>query len=137
MLFRSDLFGVSGICNILGAVKMAKYLRLGPDDNVVTIATDSFDRYHSVLEDLDRRCLETSHFVLERWMKDIVHGLGDDHVYDFRSAQRKEQLFRQKEQDWLPFGYPKEYLDSMRSPEFWEAEYQKVAHYDQKIKAMR
>lgn len=132
-----DLFGVSGICNILGAVKMAKYLRLGPDDNVVTIATDSFDRYHSVLEDLDRRCLETSHFVLERWMKDIVHGLGDDHVYDFRSAQRKEQLFRQKEQDWLPFGYPKEYLDSMRSPEFWEAEYQKVAHYDQKIKAMR
>ncbi len=38
-----DLFGVSGVCNILGAIKMAKYLRLiGPDDNVVTIATDGY-----------------------------------------------------------------------------------------------
>ena len=50
---------------------------------------------------------------------------------------RKEQLFQQKEQDWLPFGYTQEYLDAMRSPEFWENEYRKVADYDQKIKAMR
>ena len=25
-----DLFGVSGICNMLGAIKMAHYLKLGP-----------------------------------------------------------------------------------------------------------
>jgi hypothetical protein len=49
----------------------------------------------------------------------------------------KEQLFRQKENDWLPFGYPQAYLDSMRSTEFWEDEYDKVKHYDQKIKEMR
>ena len=45
-----ELFGVSTMCNILGSIKMAKYLRLGPDDNIVTIATDSIDRYHSVLK---------------------------------------------------------------------------------------
>ena len=39
-----ELFGVSGICNIIGAIKMAKYLKLGPEDNVVTIATDGFDK---------------------------------------------------------------------------------------------
>lgn len=132
-----ELFGVSGICNILGAIKMAKYLRLGPDDNVVTIATDSFDRYNSVLEDLDRRYLETSDFVLERWVRDIFHGCSDEHIYDFRRKDRKEQLFRQKEQDWLPFGYSKEYLDGMRSAAFWENEYSKITEYDQKIKAMR
>ena len=49
------LFGVSGICNILGAIRMARFLDLGPDDNVVTIATDGFDRYPSVLADLERR----------------------------------------------------------------------------------
>ena len=49
------LFGVSGICNILGAIRMARFLNLGPDDNVVTIATDGFDRYPSVLADLERR----------------------------------------------------------------------------------
>src|ERR1019366_6106668 len=49
------LFGVSGICNILGAIRMARFLDLGSDENVVTIATDGFDRYPSVLADLARR----------------------------------------------------------------------------------
>jgi cysteine synthase len=132
-----DLFGVSGICNILGAIKMAHYLKLGPDDNVVTIATDGFDRYPSVLEDLEGRYLETEDFVLKRWAKDIFLNNKADYVYDYRSAQNKEKLFLQKEKDWLPFGYSEEYLESMRSPEFWENEFAKVADYDEKIKAMR
>ena len=33
-------FGLSSICNILAAVKTAKYLRLGPDDVIITVATD-------------------------------------------------------------------------------------------------
>ncbi len=131
------LFGVSGICNILGAIKMADYLRLGPDDNVVTIATDGFDRYPSVMEDLERRNLETEDFVLRRWAKDIFLGKDTEHIYDYRSMAKKEQLFRQKEKDWLPFGYSQEYLDSMRNAEFWEDEYDKVKYYDQKIKEMR
>lgn len=132
-----DSFGVSGICNILGAIKMAKYLKLGPDDNVVTIATDGFDRYDSVLKDLDGRVLETADFVLERWANDIFPGMSEEHVFDFRRMDRKEQLFKQKEKDWLPFGYKKAYLDSMRSPEFWEKEYGRIAEYDEKIKMFR
>lgn len=132
-----DLFGVSGICNILGAIKMAHYLRLGPDDNVVTIATDGFDRYPSVLEDLENRYLETENFVLKRWARDIFLKANTYNVYDYRNSRNKEQLYQQKEKDWLPFGYSKEYLDSMRSPEFWETEFAKIVDYDQKIKAMR
>jgi len=131
------LFGVSGICNILGAIKMAHYLNLGPDDNVVTIATDGFDRYPSVLEDLERRYLETEASVLKRWAGDIFLKENTDYVYDFRSKDSKEQLFKQKENDWMPFGYSQEYLDSMRHEEFWETEYAKVKYYDQKIKEMR
>jgi cysteine synthase len=132
-----DLFGVSGICNILGAIKMADYLRLGPDDNVVTIATDGFDRYPSVMEDVEKRYLETEDFVLKRWAKDIFMKRDTENIYDFRSAASKEQLFRQKEKDWLPFGYSQKYLDSMRNDEFWEKEYQKVKDYDEKILTMR
>lgn len=132
-----DLFGVSGICNILGAIKMAHYLRLGPGDNVVTVATDGFDRYPSVVEALERRCLETEKFVLRRWVKDIFLKKNMENIYDFRDITSKEQLFRQKEQDWLPFGYTQEYLDSMRRAEFWEEEYAKVKNYDEKIKKMR
>jgi len=132
-----ELFGVSGICNILGAIKTAKYLKLGPGDNVVTVATDGFDRYQSVLEDLDRRYLETTDHVLERWFQDIFHGMDESNVVDFRRADKKEQLFEQKEKDWLPFGYSKAYLDDMRSPEFWEIAYNKIQEYDEKIMTMR
>lgn len=132
-----DHFGVSGICNVLGAIKMAKYLRLGPGDNVVTIATDGFDRYRSVLDDLEKRTLEITDFVLERWFRDIFLRANEEYIYDFRKPEAKERLFAQKEADWLPFGYSKEYLDSMRSPSFWEDEYAKIKEYDEKIWAMR
>ncbi len=132
-----NLFGVSGICNILGAIKMAKHLKLGPDENVVTIATDGFDRYDSVLEDLENRYLETADFVLERWKKDVFDNVNEDYIADYRREDKKEQLFAQKEKDWLPFGYSKEYIDSMRKPEFWDNEYAKIKIYDKKIKEMR
>src|SRR5205823_14817483 len=38
----SNLFGISSICNIMGAIRTARHLGLGEQDNVVTIATDSF-----------------------------------------------------------------------------------------------
>jgi cysteine synthase len=132
-----DLFGVSGICNILGAIKMAKHLNLGPEDNVVTIATDGFDRYDSVILDLERRSLETSDNVLRRWKKDVFDEADTDKITDFRSHDKKEQLFNQKEKDWLPFGYKKEYLDAMKVQEFWDLEYAKVQAYNAKIKVLR
>ena len=132
-----ELFGVSGICNILGAIKMAKHLRLGPGDNVVTIATDGYDRYESVLELLEKRELETADYVLERWFKDIFLGAEDDNIEDARLPLIKERLFKQKENDWLKFGYTQAYLDAMKNPAFWEKEYSKVFEYDEKIKKMR
>jgi len=132
-----ELFGVSGICNIIGAIKMAKYLKLGPNDNVVTIATDGFDRYDSVLNDLENRYLETVDFVLDRWKKDIFDNADIKNITDYRSKEKKEQLFKQKEKDWIPFGYSKEYIDSMRKKEFWDNEYAKIEVYDNKIRKMR
>jgi len=132
-----DSFGPSGICNVLGAIKLAKHLRLGPGDNVVTVATDGFDRYNSVLEDLNSRYLELAPQVLDRWAHDIFLSATDDHVFDFRKPAVKERLFAQKENDWLKFGYTKAFLDSMRSQSFWDAQYAKVPEYNRKIAALR
>ncbi len=132
-----ELFGVSSICNIIGAIKMAKFLKLGPGDNVVTIATDGYDRYETVLQDLDKRYLETEDFVLDRWFKDIFINADTNHIADYRPQSQKEKLFKQKEKDWLKFGYKKTYLDSMKTQDFWENEYNKVFHYDKLIKEMR
>jgi len=132
-----DWFGPSGICNVLGAIKLAKHLRLGPGDNVVTVATDGFDRYNSVLEEMNSRYLEMAPVVLDRWTQDIFLGADEEHVFDFRKPSVKEQLFQQKENDWVKFGYTKQFLDSMRSQDFWDAQYAKVPAYNQKISSSR
>ena len=58
-------------------------------------------------------------------------------ILDTRGKAAKDALFAQKEKDWLPFGYSKAYLDSMKKPEFWEEEYNKIYAYDKKIKELR
>ena len=40
-------FGLSSICNVLAAIKTAKLLGLGPDDAIVTVATDGAAMYPS------------------------------------------------------------------------------------------
>jgi len=42
--------GLSSICNILGAIKTAKHFGYGPDDVVVTVATDGAAMYHTERE---------------------------------------------------------------------------------------
>ena len=46
------LFGISGIGNLLGAIKMAKYYEMDEDDVVFTILTDSSVMYTSRLNEL-------------------------------------------------------------------------------------
>ena len=43
-------FGLSSICNVLAAIKTAKVLGLGPDDAIVTVATDGAEMYGSERE---------------------------------------------------------------------------------------
>lgn len=129
--------GPSGICNIIGAIKLAKHMRFGPGDNVVTIATDGFDRYDSVLADLNARYLELTENVLGRWARDIFIQADEEHIYDVRRPAAKQRLFRQKEADWLKFGYSQQYLDSMQDQAFWDAEYAKVETYNHKILELR
>jgi cysteine synthase len=46
-----SLLGISGIANVLGAIKTARYFELTSDDFILTIATDSMDLYGSRLEE--------------------------------------------------------------------------------------
>jgi len=42
--------GFSSICNILGSIKLAKYLDLGDTDVIITVATDGADMYETELK---------------------------------------------------------------------------------------
>ncbi|MGC8729147.1 MAG: pyridoxal-phosphate dependent enzyme, partial [Elusimicrobiales bacterium] len=49
---KLDLIGISGVSNILGAVKTAKYLELNEDDVVFTVLTDSMELYGSRIKEM-------------------------------------------------------------------------------------
>ena len=57
---KLNLLGISGIGNVLAAIKFAKYFELTEDDYVITILTDSMELYCSRIEELKaERCAYT------------------------------------------------------------------------------
>lgn len=131
------LFGVSGICNILGAIRMARFLQLGPEDNVVTIATDGFDRYPSVLDNLARRMGPLAEGQIGRHFESIFRNDCTQEILDVRPKEEKDRLFAYKEQVWKAFNYSQAYLDGMKSQSFWDAEFCKISEVDAALLQVR
>lgn len=130
--------GPSCICNIIGAIKTAKYLGLGPDDNVVTIATDSYDRYPSVSEALvARNGGKPDEDQLETWAKSVFLGATVGEIVDLNRAGQHRRLQEMKETLWTRFGYAPDYVRKMSSQDFWDAEYARIATLDPLIEAER
>jgi cysteine synthase len=131
------MFGISTICNILGAIRMARYLGLGPEDNVVTIATDGMDRYPSVLANLEKRRGPLDDAMLSASFEEIFRGGDARDILDLRPPEQKQRLFGYKEQVWTGFGYSRPYLESMKSQSFWDAEFDKIHGIDEGLLAVR
>jgi hypothetical protein len=126
----AEVFGISGVCNVLGAIRLARYLGLGREDNVVTIATDGFDRYPSVLADLEKRKGPLDEAKLSGWFETIFRPADGQEFLDVRPAEQKQRLFALKEQVWTKFGYSRAYLERMQSQAFWDGEFERVGEID-------
>lgn len=131
------LLGISGVCNIIAAVRMAKHLGLGPRDNVVAVATDGFDRYPSVMEDLKRRAGARLDSELDRWKARPFEASTPEEILDTRTREQKERLFQQKEAMWTRLGYPSDYLRRMRARAFWDQEAARVEETDARHRSTR
>ena len=131
------MFGISSVCNIIGAIKTAKFLGLGKGDNVVTVATDGFDRYPSVMEDLEKRRGPIDDDRLEVWARAIFRGATTEEVLDVRPREQKNRLFRMKRELWTRFGYSEEYLRRMETQDFWDDEYARIPEIDARIREWR
>jgi cysteine synthase len=133
----AGMFGISTICNIVGAIRMARFLGLGPEDNVVTIATDGMDRYPSVLANLEKRRGPLNDAMLSASFEEIFRGGDARDILDLRPPEQKQRLFGYKEQVWTGFGYSRPYLESMKSQSFWDAEFDKIHGIDEGLLAVR
>ena len=87
-------FGLSSICNVLAAIKTAKLLDLGPDDAIVTVATDGGAMYPS-----ERATLVAERFGGEFDAVDAAEVFGDhladvdtDHMIECTEARPQAHL---------------------------------------------
>ncbi len=132
-----SLFGISGICNILGAIKTAKYFNLGKGDMIATIATDALDRYYSVMDSM-RECygaLDTAAAVGR--VEGVFHGVHTDWVQPatFESRSRWHNL---KYYTWVEQqGKTVEELDAQRDPAWWQGHQARISAIDAQLIAQR
>lgn len=132
-----DCLGISAVCNLIGAIKTAKLLELGPNDNIVTVATDRFDRYPSVLHELERREGPAEASQLAADAERIFHQADTTAMLDVRSAAQQERLHTMKADLWRRFGYDDALFTAMRSPAYWDEQAALTDVLDQQIAALR
>ncbi len=84
-------FGLSSICNIVAAVKTAKHFDLGPDDVLLTVATDGAEMYGSEIRKAIVRHFGNRFDAVsagETWGRSLA-GAGADHVLELTHVDRK------------------------------------------------
>jgi cysteine synthase len=132
----AGFFGVSGVCNVLAAIRAATHYGFGPRQAVATVATDGFDRYPSVLRRLD----------------------GEQGPMDDGKARRRIEIFRSRRTGALLEGTPavrrrwhnQKYftwveqqgrtvaeLRAQEDPAWWVAEQERAHEIDRRIRERR
>lgn len=133
----SQIVGISGVCNILGAIKTAKHFDFGPEDLVVTVCTDNIARYHSVMADLTAQHGPMDETVAANRLASIFHGQKLDWIQDgtplARARWHNLKYFTWVEQQ----GKTVDELNAQRSQDYWRAKRAEVAQTDRLIDEYR
>jgi cysteine synthase len=127
--------GISGICNLVAAIKAAKYYDMDGRDVVFTCLTDSAGMYGSRLEELTG---EQGKYSAERAAYDqarYLDGIVTDHLRELTYFDRKA-LHNFKYFTWVEQqGRTSEELRELWEPEFWEQTFAQVEEWDAQIEA--
>ena len=133
----SQVMGISGVCNVLGAIKAAKFYGFGPNENVVTIATDAIDRYHSVMAQLDEAYGKMDSVKAAVRLESIFHGAKLDWISE-GTVHNRDRWFNLKYYTWVEQqGKTVKELDAQRSQDWWLAEQAKIEEVTRQQKEMR
>ncbi len=86
---RLDIFGFSGIANMLSAIKAAKYHEMTENDVMLFVMTDSMELYTSRIEEYRKESGEfTASHAAETFARDL-HGETTDNMLDMTYADRR------------------------------------------------
>ncbi|MGH9803416.1 MAG: pyridoxal-5'-phosphate-dependent protein subunit beta, partial [Blastocatellia bacterium] len=133
----ASIFGISGVCNVLGAIKTAKHYQFGKRDVIVTICTDAIDRYHSVMTEMAEQYGAIDDARAMAYVEAIFHAAKTDWIKDGTPDARR-QWHNLKYFTWVEQqGKTVEGLDVQRDPEWWIRHQQLIPEMDARIAAVR
>jgi len=132
-----DLLGISGIANMLSAIKFAKYYDLTENDVVLTVFTDSMELYQSRLTELHeaRGAYDATTAAVDYHAH--LQGIKTDHTLELRFQDRK-RVHNLKYFTWIEqLGKSIEELDAQWHdyPGYWDRIHEMVPAIDEKIVA--
>lgn len=81
--------GISGVANMIGAIKQAKYFELTENDIIITIATDSMEMYQSRLDELNHANGAYSSIQAAKDHERCLLGIGLDYLKELTYPERK------------------------------------------------
>jgi len=130
-----DDIGISGLANIVAAIKVARHFDYGEHDVVMTVATDSAELYGS----------ERQTYVARRYASGFdevnageifgrhLEGIADDHVLELGHADRK-RVFNLGYYTWVEQqGVSVEDFDRRRDQAFWRGLVDSIPEWDRLI----
>jgi cysteine synthase A len=135
MVDQLSSLGLSSICNVLAAIKIAKHRGMGGDDAIVTIATDGAEMYAS-----ERRKAIAKHFAgrfdgihaTEAFAEHIL-GATDDHLLDLSDRDRR-RIFNLGYFTWVEQqGITIQEFTARRDQRFWHDLRSRLPLWDEMI----
>ncbi len=135
LLAAFDDVGISGFANIAASIKLAKHLDYGPNDVVVTIATDN-----ATLYDSERESYLAKHYAggfdevnAGEIFGSCLEALADDNVMELTHALRK-RIFNLGYYTWVEQqGVSVEDFDIRKDQSFWEGLVADIPAWDRLI----
>lgn len=130
--------GISSICNVLAAIRTAKQLGLGPEEAVVTVATDGAAMYLTEVEKVLARDFPAGFGAVEaaETFGQHVLGAGTDDLLELTSAER-ERIFNLGYFTWVEQqGIAFDDFVARREQGFWRGLRASVPAWDDAIREM-
>jgi cysteine synthase len=134
---KLDRFGLSGIANILGAIKTARYFDMGEDDVLITVATDGMAMYGSEREKVLRQRFGGTFDAVhagEVWGEHLA-GMNTEHLLELGKRDR-DRLFNLGYFTWVEQqGVELEDFNRRKDPRFWASLEGLIPKWDAMIEA--
>ena len=134
LVAQLPMLGISGICNLVAAIKTAKYFEMDHRDVIFTCLTDGAELYQSRLDEMNAH---RGKYTAEQAIADAAQHLGGittdwlrELSYRDRKALHQFKYFTWVEQQRRTV----EELDELWDPDFWTRTFDQVEAWDEQIR---